>query len=203
MTNHVDELKAAPSIEWWLQQSVPDEEISTKDGGLFQDIRVIESLLDAYTCRKWSRANHRYEFHEGALSTSFELILPDEDDTRRTRVILCASLIDLADYDGNPNLLMTGISEATKAGVKILGRRFGKDLNEERGVGRKIDNTIAAPKKKREAVKMMPDAKIKKELAMAVASGNRDKVAKLKDMYDFDLPENGNNNAQEGEHNQY
>lgn len=125
------------NISEWLIAPPPEEEI-TKDKikGEYLDITVVERLLDDY-CKAmsccWSRKTHHYSFHtiggEAWLATSLEIHFNHRD----AHVILCGSFIRLADYPYNRNMVQTGISEATKAGVKILGNRFGKSLN-DRGV---------------------------------------------------------------------
>ena len=198
MTKHQEEINKFSDTFEWLDSAVPDDEISEKDGGLFQDIRVIESLLDAYTGKNWNRLKHQYSFHltpsispddpgQYLLATSCELIIPGVDHGDRDRVILCTSCIDVAQYPNQPNILMTGLSEATKAGVKVLGRRFGKDLNEERGAGRRESTSDNG--RKRAPVKMKPDAKIMKEYLNAVSTGNKEKVSKLKEIYDIKTEE--------------
>lgn len=190
--NYQEEIDRAGGFASWLDTEVPADEISEKEGGLFQDIRVVENLLDAYTSKSWGRKNHNYEFHtitvdghtETYLSTSIEIHLGCEDG----RVLIGGSMLKLTDYAENPNIVMTGVSEATKAAVKVLGRRFGKDLNEESGAGRRPE-TNRKTTVKRAPVLMKPDKKIMNEYLQAVCAGDKQKIEKMKSIYDIKVEE--------------
>jgi hypothetical protein len=166
------------NIPDWLKLPVPPEEIELNDDGSeFQPIWVIESLLDELCNSNWSRHSHRYSFHE--MYNTFWLatsIVTEVKYTGTRRNLACSSYINLLDYSGNSNILQTGIAEATKAGVKILGSRFGYSLNKR----------TTSPKK-RAAVKMPPDKKIRLAYAEAVSHQEQDKIKMLESIYDFSL----------------
>ncbi len=169
-------------IQKWLKEPVPEEEIElldeTDSKSAYQPIWVIETLLDRLTSNNWNRLNHKYSFHPDSmgvewLATSHEIELFYEG-TRR--VLICSSFINPNQYLDTRNLLQTGIAEATKAGVKILGSRFGKGLN---------DRMVLKTKPKRTKVKVTPDAKVMQAYINAVALQDKETIEKLLSHYDI------------------
>ncbi len=167
------------NIQEWLQLPVPKEEIELNDDGSeFQPIWVIEKLLDELCNYNWSRHSHRYSLHEignsfwlaTSIITEIKYNLPPGTVRRN---LACSSFLDLSQYTNNSNILQTGIAEATKAGVKVLGSRFGYSLNQR------------TAKKIREKTKMPPDKKIKEQYARYVSEKNESKVKLLESIYDF------------------
>lgn len=166
------------NIQDWLKQPVPIAEIEKNDDGSeFQPIWVIESLLDELCNYNWSRHSHRYSLHETHnnwwLATS---IVTELKYNGIRRNLVCGSFINMNDYPGNSNMLQTGIAEATKAGVKVLGSRFGYSLN----------NRTSSVKLKK-PVKMSPDKKIRLDYANAVNAGDTEKINMYESIYDFHL----------------
>lgn len=169
-------------IEKWLKEQVPEEEIELLDDtdpkSAYMPIWVIETLLDRLTMGNWNRLNHKYSFHPDTmgvewLATSHELELL-YDGVRR--VLICTSFINPNQFLDTRNLMQTGIAEATKAGVKVLGSRFGKGLN---------DRMVLKTKPKRQKIKVTPDAKVMKAYMEAVAENDTEKINNLLSHYDI------------------
>jgi hypothetical protein len=150
------------------------------DGTAYIPIWAVENDLDTLTGYDWSRNHHHYSFDTDStglnwLSTSLELHIAYMG---RSKTLLCGSRICISSYQDNSNLIQTGIAEATKAGVKVLGIRFGKELNE-----RTVLKT-SAPKKK-VPIKRKPDAKVMKVYTEAVMKNNVTEQERLLSMYDI------------------
>ena len=151
------------------------------NGSLFIPIWQVEKDLDAFTENNWSRFNHRYSFqtdHTGVewVVTSHELEIYYGG---LKRILLCSSIINPQEYIGNSNIIHTGISEATKAGVKVLGKRFGSELNDR----------VAPKKKKKEPIKARPDATVMKAYVKACMDNDKGKINQLLSRYDIKTDE--------------
>lgn len=175
-------MKKKINTEISFDDPVPESEIEkNEDGSLFIPIRIIEELLDSVSEKTWDRVNHKYSFHidaagDQSLATSFELKLIAFGGER---TLLCSSFIRLKDYENNSNILQTGIAEATKAGVKVLGKRFGKDLNHS------IQN-----KKEKVPIKRKPDAKVMSAYMNAIMNNHNEEITRLLSMYDIKTENN-------------
>jgi hypothetical protein len=175
-------MQTLSKIQDWLNQPVPDEEISwTEDAqpAAYQPIWVIEFLLNQLSENTWERYDHKYSFHtdrEGFewLATS-HLLKVQLGKTEVSRVLVCSSFIRLIDYGGNSNILQTGIAEATKAGCKVLGCRFGNTLNNRAEI--KVKSV-------KERVKPKPDAKILMQYNQAKEFKQTDIINKIEEIYD-------------------
>lgn len=148
------------------------------DGSLYIPIWQVEKDLDFISNSNWSRAKHQYAFHadhsgEEWLSTSCEVMLTYSG---MERILLCSSIISPKQYPMNQNILQTGIAEATKAGVKILGRRFGNELN-----ARNIPKT----KKVKDPIKSRPDNKVMSAYLKAIAEKDETTIERLLKRYDI------------------
>lgn len=177
-------------ITKWLDEhpTIAMLEQNEKDGSDYIPIWMIETLLNEYsnlmvtdmtdTVLPWSRYNHKYAFHEVAgfewLSTSLELKVGN-------RILLCGSMIKLLDYPDNSNWIATGIAEATKAGVKVLGNKFGKSLN-ARTVLKNKNGT-----QQKTSHKMKPDAEIRKKHLQAIIAKDEVTIMKLEAAYDLNI----------------
>lgn len=170
------------NLQEWLNSPVPETELEHKDSSpdiVYQPIWVIEKLLDEMTQNNWSRTDHKYSFHsdkEGVewLATSHTLNFCN--DAGEQRVLLCSSFINPMEYQETSNLLHTGIAEATKAGVKVLGDRFGKSLN---------SRTILKEKKTPVKSKAVPDARILKAYHKAITDNDQETIDRLVKIYDI------------------
>jgi hypothetical protein len=150
------------------------------DGSEYIPIWQVENDLDHLCGNNWSRHSHKYSFHVGHsgeewLSTSHLL---EVNYSGMKRVLLCSSIITLQEYPFNSNLVQTGIAEATKAGVKVIGRRFGKELN---------DRTISKEKKKKDPIKARPDKSVMNAYMKAVADKDTSKIDQLLSRYDIKI----------------
>lgn len=148
------------------------------DGSSYIPIWQVEKDLNEVTEGNWSRYDHKYSFHpdkEGNewLSTSHLL---EVNYSGMKRILLCSSLINPMEYPGNSNLLQTGIAEATKAGVKVLGKRFGSELNER---------VLPKQKKKKEPIKARPDKAIMTAYTNAIMQNDTAKIEQLLSRYDI------------------
>lgn len=162
----------------WLNEEVPDFELDEKDGALFIPIWVVESLLDELSGCNWNRYEHKYSLHPDSngvewLATS-HLLDVFYGDGKRT--LLCSSFINPQQYPDAKNLLQTGIAEATKAGVKVLGVRFGKSLNER---------TTFKKKKAKVPIKRTPDKKVLQAYADAIQREDEETISKIESMYNI------------------
>lgn len=156
----------------------PENLEQNDDGSVYIPIWQVEKDLDTISDGRWSRKNHKYSFHpisdaSRILATSHELIIQYGGVER---ILLCSSLIDPVDYPGVKNLLQTGIAEATKAGVKILGKRFGGELN-DRTVPKKVKNKLP--------VKVKPDKAVLTAYTKAVMDNDTKKIEQLLTRYDI------------------
>jgi len=182
------------SIQDWLNEMPPESEIEWKEGiddkgntvsVAYQPIWVIEDLLNSY-CKKmerdhWDRSKHHYSFVEIGnfvyLATSHEILILG-------RSILCSSCIKISDYPNNTNYLQTGIAEATKAGVKVLGNRFGASLNDRKALkSNNVPDGNGSTANIRP--KATPDADVRKHYAEAIASGKFNLVREYEKNYEF------------------
>lgn len=163
-------------MQKWLGTEPPI--ICQNDQGFdYIPIRDLEDTLDEYD-PFWARENHRYHFVEVGdylyLSTSIQIVVV------ASRVLTGGSMLKLNDYPDNENIIQTGISEATKAAAKVLGRRFGKYLNE---------NRRETPAREPKTIKKLPaDHSIRQIYARSVAEGIWGVVERLESIYDFSQP---------------
>ena len=169
------------NIKEWLNSPVPEEELESKDsapGIVYQPIWVIEKLLNELSDKNWDRVDHKYSFHTDNAGTQWlatsHLLKVNVGGVERT--LLCSSFINPLEYGETSNLLQTGIAEATKAGVKVLGTRFGFALN---------NRTVLKEKKTKIKSKVVPDAKILASYHKAVAEKDEGTIAKLIGIYDI------------------
>lgn len=169
-------------INVWLDSEVPETDIELLDDkdtmSAYIPIWIIESLLDYLSFNKWDRRNHKYSFHPDHsggewLATSIELEITYAG---MTRTLICSSFINTSSYPENKNILQTGIAEATKSGVKILGRRFGKCLNERAVMKKKVA---------RVAIKVKPDSKVMATYLNAIQNKDTEKIATILKIYDI------------------
>lgn len=166
-------------IAVWLNEE-PTEIEWTDDlkPAAYIPIWAVENYLDILSDSSWERYDHKFVWREMfntiMLSTSHLLKV-------RNRVLLCSSIIDPAQYNGSGNLLHTGIAEATKAGVKVLGRKFGRFLNER---------DILKEKPVRVKRKAAPDAQIMKAYLNAIKEKDTKTVERLTDIYDIKIEAN-------------
>lgn len=159
----------------WLNENPPITE--EKDGALFIPIWAVEGDLLSLCGHNWSRYDHKYSFyndHNGDLWLATSIITEvNYEEIKRT--LACSSFIRQLDYPDGKNFLQTGISEATKAGVKVLGPRFGYSLNDR-----------SVPKKKtKERVKAAPDNQIMKAYRKAVYDQDEKTIKRLTTIYDI------------------
>jgi peroxiredoxin len=91
-------------------------------------------------------------------------------------VLICSSFINPKEYPDNTNLLQTGIAEATKAGVKVLGVRFGKSLNAR---------TVFKKRNLKAAVKRNPDNKVLQAYHAAKSKDDFDTINRIEEMYNI------------------
>lgn len=148
------------------------------DKSQYIPIWQVERDLDYLSNGNWSRFDHKYSFHadhEGTewLATSHLLKI---SYVGMERILVCSSFINPNEY-GISNILQTGIAEATKAGVKVLGKRFGIELN-ERTMPKK------PPKVKRKAT---PDKAIMSAYTKAIMDNDTEKQAQLLEIYDIKI----------------
>lgn len=161
-------------IAVWLNEE-PTEIEWTDDlkPAAYIPIWAVENYLDILSDSSWERYDHKYVWREmfntTMLSTSHLLKV-------RNRVLLCSSIIDPAKYQDSGNLLQTGIAEATKAGVKVLGRKFGRFLNER---------NVLKPKPDRVKRKAAPDAQIMKAYLKAMHDNDIKTIERLVGIYDI------------------
>jgi hypothetical protein len=177
-------------IKAWLDEHpTPDMIEQNPDGSDYLPIWVVENLLEELYENKateWDRKNHQYMVHEINgflyLSTSFELFLKNGIHPEFNRTILCGSMIKLLDYPDNSNWIATGIAEATKAGVKVLGNKFGKSLN-----ARTVLKNKNGSDKKRNTELLKPDKEIRLQHGRALLENDTDAIQKLEKIYDFKI----------------
>lgn len=151
------------------------------DGSSYIPIWQVENDLNDLCKCNWGRFEHKYSFHanhsgEEWLSTSHLL---EVNYSGMKRILLCSSLINPKEYPGNSNLLQTGIAEATKAGVKVLGKRFGKELND-----RVISKAATKPNRK-PPIKARPDNTVMSAYIKAVSEKDTKKIEQLLARYDI------------------
>jgi isopropylmalate/homocitrate/citramalate synthase len=152
------------------------------DKSQYIPIWQVERDLDMITMCNWSRYDHKYSFHadnEGTewLATSHLLRL---NYGIVERILVCSSFINPTEY-GITNILQTGIAEATKAGVKVLGKRFGIELND-----RTVPKGTAKVRKQHKA---KPDKSIMDAYLKAVMENDTLKQAQLLAIYDIKTSE--------------
>lgn len=169
-------------IEFLAYEPDPKTDLEyNDDGSAYIPIWKVETWLDELTAGTWGRSNHKYSIHPGHsnewLATSHELKL---SYAGVDRILLCSSFIDPIQYPGARNLLQTGIAEATKAGVKILGSRFGKNLN---------DRTIIKAKTTKERIRKKPDATVMKAYMAAFGKQDMETMKRLVEVYDINTSE--------------
>lgn len=158
--------------------SDPENIEQNDDGSVYIPIWQVENDLNYISHGKWGRFSHKYSFHidhNGVewLATSHEL---DVNYNGVKRILLCSSFISPLDYKETKNFIHTGIAEATKAGVKVLGKRFGRELNER---------TVLKPKTKKEPIKARPDNKVMAAYLKAVAEKDTPTIERLLKRYDI------------------
>jgi hypothetical protein len=168
------------NVSLFLDAEVPQEEIETINGAQYQPIWVIENLLDELTSATWNRCNHKFEVKEFGddvhILTSIEVHV---NYGGYSRVLIGGSSISGKDYPDNPNPAQVGIAEATKAAVKVLGRRFGRYLN-DRDV-----NKETGKRTEKKAVKIFADVGIMLEYTRAIQENDIEKINNLQAAYDL------------------
>jgi hypothetical protein len=164
----------------WLNSDPPI--IEEKDGALFVPGWAVEADLNLLCEYNWNRHNHKYSFHVDhngdewvATSVLLELHYFISGITVK-RILAGSSFIKIADYPESKNILQTGITEATKAGTKVLGNRFGYSLN---------NRTVIKEKQKKERVKSAPDPQIMKAYLKAVHEKDEATIKRLTTIYDI------------------
>lgn len=168
--------KSLPLTDFF--NSEPENLEQNDDGSVYIPIWQVENDLNHVTHSQWGRFNHKYSFHVDIngiewLATSHEL---EVNYAGTKRILLCSSFISPLDYKGTKNFIHTGIAEATKAGVKVLGKRFGRELNERTALKVKI---------KKEPIKARPDSKVMTAYLKAVAEKDVQTTERLLNRYDI------------------
>lgn len=169
-------------IEWLSVEPDPKSELEyNEDGSAYIPIWKIEDYLDKLCEGKWSRPGHKYSFHTILstewLATSHDL---EVNYAGMKRILLCSSFINTLDYSDSKNILQAGVAEATKAGCKVLGARFGKNLN---------DRNILKPKIVKERAKAKPDDSILKAYWAAFNKNDMSTMKRLTTIYDIKTEE--------------
>lgn len=152
------------------------------DKSQYIPIWQVERDLNYLSDSNWSRFDHKYSFHadhEGTewLATSHLLKISYGG---MERILVCSSFINPNEY-GISNILQTGVAEATKAGVKVLGKRFGIELNE-----RTAPKKTAPAKEKKKAA---PDKTIMAAYTKAIMENDTVKIEQLLSIYDIKIGE--------------
>lgn len=148
------------------------------DGSEYIPIWQVENDLDTLCGKNWSRYDHKYSLHTDHsgyewLATS---LLLEINVVGVKRILVCSSFISAEHYAGNTNLLQTGVAEATKAGVKVLGKRFGKELN---------DRFVPNVKKIKPPIKARPDSAVINAYHKAIFEKDTAKIEQLLSRYDI------------------
>jgi hypothetical protein len=164
------------NIKDWLAGEPPITE--EKDGALYVPIWQVEADLNELCENNWSRHNHKYSLHtdhDGDVWVATSVITEVNYGELR-RLLICSSYIRAAEYPDSKNILQTGIAEATKAGVKVLGNRFGYALN---------DRTVLKEKPAKQRIKPKPDAQILKAYNKALIEKDSQTISRLTTIYDI------------------
>jgi hypothetical protein len=197
----IEKVKITSIEEWqdWVTSPPPEEQIETIDGVFIIRHKIIEKKLDMITNFNWETRNYQSKIIELVdannvkhqyISASLELVVNTTFLRSMTRVLVGAVSIPMAFFQNEDGTLHGHFDNTAKSlcisnAASELGEQFGRNLND-------VPPVITAKKKsngnRRQPVKMIPDAKIKKQYAEAVAFNELDTVAKLLALYEFPDP---------------
>lgn len=178
----------------WVNDEVPENEIDyNDDGSEFIPIPIVEGLLSKVdVC--WGTENFKFRiFSIGErtfASGSLELVLMFFGRLRR---VVGAATIEIISGDNVEAIIK---SESIKNSSKVLGKRFGRDLN---GRGDMLIRQSPSPtikkngKQKPPAVKKDPDEKMQAQYNKAVDTKQDGLVAALNEIYNIQYT--GTNNV--------
>jgi hypothetical protein len=135
--------------------SEPSVVFKNEQGAEYIPIWAIEDDLDTLD-ESWHKREHKWEYSKcgNYLSTSIVVVVFG-------RTLCGASYIRITDYPSEQNIMAVGISEAIKNAVKVLGKRFGRELNDRRSQG---DTQPITKNEKQEIVKAVKERERLKKL---------------------------------------
>lgn len=176
--------------EWmkWLGEAPdPNDVTDSPEGGKHIPIEKLKALLTQLD-PGWGTENFRWTFavieDQVYCNASIELVVSYGGIKRRVTGACTFNTRTYATNEAaNTHFVAIALANSLKNAAMNCGRKLGADLNIVNG------DTYSNPikSKKRESVKLIPDADIRKRYAIAVAGGKKQEVDKFESMYDFTM----------------